>query len=198
MMSGMRRFAFAAVAVGALVVFGALLYAGEKKTPQGQGEDESVTITATVLSSEQLKQAVGSDFDSNYTALEVRIAPKGGKPYLVHLDDFILRSESSGEHSGPFPNAGQIAGNGALEIEQKYANRTNPDSPRILQSTSIKMKDDEKGDPALDALKKKMLTEKTVSEPVSGLLFFPLTKEKPKNLILSCKTPTSKLRLSFK
>jgi hypothetical protein len=43
-----------------------------------------------------------------------------------------------------------------------------------------------------------MLTEKTVSEPVSGLLFFPLTKEKAKNLVLSCKTAQSKLRLSFR
>jgi len=43
----------------------------------------------------------------------------------------------------------------------------------------------------------KMLSEKTVSEPVSGLLF-SLVKEKPKNLILSYKTPQGKLRLSFK
>ena len=39
------------------------------------------------------------------------------------------------------------------------------------------MKDDAKADPALDALKKKMLSEKTVTEPVSGLLFFPLAKK---------------------
>jgi hypothetical protein len=43
-----------------------------------------------------------------------------------------------------------------------------------------------------------MLSEKTVTEPVSGLMFFPLNKEKPKNLILSCKTPMSKLRMAFK
>ena len=60
------------------------------------------------------------------------------------------------------------------------------------------MKDDAKPDPALDALKKKMLSEKTVTEPVSGLLFFPLTKEKARNLILSYKTPQGKLRLNFK
>jgi len=60
------------------------------------------------------------------------------------------------------------------------------------------MNDEQKADPALDALKKRMLAEKTTTDPVSGLLFFPLGKEKPKNLILSCRTPTSHLRLHFK
>jgi hypothetical protein len=182
----------------ASLILCAVLLAADKKSPQGRGEDESVVITATLLSPEQLREAVGSDFGNNYTVLDVRVAPKGDKPYPVHLDDFILRSESSGEHSGPFAYASQIAGAGALVVEQTYGNKQNVDSPKILEGTKVTMKDDAKGDAALDALKKKMLTEKTVSEPVSGLMFFPLTKEKPKNLILSYKTPQSKLRLSFK
>jgi hypothetical protein len=180
------------------LAFCAVLGAGEKKPPQGQGEDESVAITATLLSPEQVKQAVGSDFDNNYIVLDVHVTPKGGKPYLVHLDDFILRSEQSGEHSGPFLTAGQIAGSGALVVGRTYGNKPNPDSPAIIEGTKVQMKDDDKGNPALEALKKKMLSEKTVTEPASGLLFFPLAKEKPKNLILSYKTPQSKLRLSFK
>jgi hypothetical protein len=181
----------------AILLSGAL-YAGEKKTPQGQGDDDSVSVHASVLSPEQLKDVVGSDFDNNYIVLDVQITPKGGKPYLVHLDDFILRSEQSGEHSGPFLSPGQIAGAGALVLERKYNDRTGPDSPRTIASSKVEMKNDEKANPALDALKKQMLQEKTVTEPVSGLLFFPLSKEKPKNLILSYKTPTSHLRLSFK
>jgi hypothetical protein len=173
-------------------------FAGDKKSPQGQGEDESVAITATLLSPEQLIQAIGSDFDNNYTVLDVRVTPKGGKPYLVHLDDFILRSEQSGEHSGPFLVASQIAGAGALVVRHTYGNRVNADSPKPLEGTKVEMKDDARADPALDALKKKMLAESTVTDPVSGLMFFPLTKEKPKNLILSYKTPQGKLRLSFK
>jgi len=172
--------------------------AADKKSPEGQAEDESVAITATVLSPDQLKQAVGSAFDNNYIVLDVHLTPKGGKPYLVHLDDFILRSEQSGEHSGPFLNASQIAGSGALVVERTYGKRVNADSPRPLDGTKVTMKDGEKADPALDALGKSMLSEKTVTEPVSGLLFFPLNKEKPRNLVLSYKTPASKLRLNFK
>jgi hypothetical protein len=180
------------------VVLCAALSAADKKSPQGHEEDESVAITATLLSPQQLIDAVGSDFDNNYTVLDVRVTPKGGKPYLVHLDDFILRSESSGEHSGPFLAASQIAGAGVLVVKHTYGNRVNADSPKPLEGTKLEMKDDAKADPALDALKKKMLAESTVTDPVSGLLFFPLTKDKPKNLILSYKTPQGKLRLSFK
>jgi hypothetical protein len=176
----------------------AVLCAADKKSPQGHGEDESVAITATLVGPEQLRDAFATDFNNNYTVLEVRVAPKGDKPYLVHLDDFILRSESSGEHSGPFLVASQIAGAGALVVERTYGHKANVDSPRPIEGTKVEMKDDAKADPALDALKKKMLSEKTVTEPVSGLLFFPLAKEKPRNLILSYKTPQGKLRLSFK
>jgi hypothetical protein len=182
----------------AALALSAVLCAGEKKSPQGHGEDESVAITATLVGPEELRDAFATDFDNNYTVLEVRIAPKGDKPYLVHLDDFILRSESSGEHSGPFLVASQIAGAGALVVQRKYGPKQNVNSPAPIESTKVEMKNDSKADPALEALKQKMLSEQTVSEPVSGLLFFPLAKEKPKNLILSYQTPQSRLRLSFK
>jgi hypothetical protein len=173
------------------------LWAGEKKAPQGRAEDDSVAITATVVSLDQVKQMFGSDFDGNFTVLDVTLAPKGGKPYTVRLDDFILRSESNGDHSGPLA-AGQIAGAGALVVERTYGNRPNADSSRPIEGTKIQVKDDEKSNPAFDALKQRILSEKTISEPESGLLFFPLSKEKPKNLILSYKSPASKIRLSFR
>ncbi len=169
-----------------------------KKSPQGQVEDATVSISATILSPDQLKEDFGSDFNGDYTVLEVQIAPKGGKPYMVHLDDFILRSESTGDHSGPFLSASQIEGAGAMVVERSYGNRSSPDSPRPLEGTKLQMKTGEKAGSALAALTQKMLADKTATEPVSGLLFFPLSKQKPKNLILSCKTPQSKLRLSFK
>ena len=120
----------------------AVLSAADKKSPQGQGEDDSVAISATLLSPTQLRDAVGSDFDNNFTVLEVRVAPKGGKPYLVHLDDFILRSESSGEHSGPFLQPSQIAGAGALVVARTYGHKENVDSPAPLEGTKVEMKDD--------------------------------------------------------
>jgi hypothetical protein len=171
--------------------------AGEKKAPQGHAEDDGVAITATVVSPEQIKQMFGTDFDNNYTVLDVTVAPKGSKPYAVRLDDFILRSESSLDHSGPLA-AGQIAGAGAVIVERKYGNRQSPDSPRPLAGTEVHIQDDATADPALAALKKNILSEKSTTEPESGLLFFPLAKEKPKNLVLSYKSPLSRLRVTFK
>lgn len=179
----------------ALVICAAVI-AGEKKSPQGRGEDDSVTVTATILSPEQLREAVGSDLNNAYIVLDVRLTPKGNKPYQVHPDDFILRSESSGEHSGPFLYASQVAGAGALEVKNTYGDRANVDSPRPIEGTKLTMKSG-KADPAEDTLNARMLAEQTVTGPVSGLLIFPLSKEKPKNLILSYKTPSSHLRLSF-
>jgi hypothetical protein len=171
--------------------------AKEKKDPQGSVEDESVAITATLLSPEEVKDTFGTDFDNNFTVLSVSVAPKGGKPYEVRLDDFILRSESSGEHSGPL-TAGEIAGQGTLVVQRLYGNRPNADSARPIEGTKVQVKEDDKANPALAALKQKILAEKSTDQPEMGLLFFALSKQKPRNLILSCKTPQSKLRLSFK
>ena len=171
--------------------------AGEKKAPQGHVEDDGVAITATVVSPEQIKQMFGTDFDNNYTVLDVTVSPKGGKPYAVRLDDFILRSESSLDHSGPLA-AGQIGGAGALVVERKYGNRQSPDSPRPIAGTDIHIQDDATANPAFAALKKNILVEKSTAEAESGLLFFPLSKEKPKNLVLSYKSPLSRLRITFK
>ncbi len=187
---------FAAFALCALVAAGEVT-AGEKKAPQARGEDESVTITATVLSGEQVRQMFATDFDNNFTVLDVTVAPKEGKPYAVSLDDFILRSESSGDHSGPLA-AGQIAGAGTLVVERTYGDRANADSARPIEGTKVKVKDEDRPDPEFNLLKKKILIEGTTAEPESGLLFFPVSKEKPKNLILSYKTPRGRLRLSFK
>ncbi len=193
---GRALFCLAAITLLAINLSGSA-QAKEKKDPQGSVEDDSVAITATLLSPEEIKETFGTEFDNNFTAISVNIAPKGGKPYEVRLDDFILRSESSGEHSGPLV-AGEIAGQGAIVVQRLYGNRPNADSARPIEGTKVQVKEDGKANPALAALKQKILAEKSTEEPESGLLFFAISKEKPKNLILSCKTPQSKLRLSFK
>lgn len=187
--SGMRLFlAFALCAT---------LIAGEKKAPQGHEENDAVAISATVLSPEQVVQIFRTDFNHNFTVLEVTVTPKTGKPYPVRMDDFILRSESSLEHSGPM-SAGEIAGSGEVVVTHTYGNRSNVDDQRPIEGTKLEMKDTAKGDEALADLKRKMLPEKSVTEPESGLLFFPLAKQKPKNLVLSYTSPAGHLRLSFK
>ncbi|HXJ42421.1 MAG TPA: hypothetical protein VNH18_24280, partial [Bryobacteraceae bacterium] len=70
--------------------------------------------------------------------------------------------------------------------------------PTIQDKTKVTVKEDTEQDPLLGMLKRKILAEKTITEPVTGLLFFPLDKEKPKNLALVYTTPSGKLRFKFK
>ncbi len=173
------------------------LIAADKRLPRGQVDDETVTITATILDAEQIRQAIGDDFNNQYTVLDIRVSPKGGMPLEVRLDNFILRSESDGDHSGPLVPS-QIAGSGELIVKHKYADRSSPGNPKLLEGTTVEEKEAPEQESVMTALKKNILAEKVTADPVSGWLFFPLSKEKPKNLVLSCTTPKSKLRMQFK
>jgi len=204
----------------ALPIFGMLLacsiFAGEKKTPVAEASNGDVEIKATFVDQDQLKQMVGTDFGKMFTALELQVTPRGGKPLAISYDDFELLSESSGEHGSPF-EAGQISGSGALVLhrEDKYGSiGTNPTSgvwamgpimagsgggpKKPVDNRADMVQGDSKRDPLTDVLQRKMLPEQTSSGPASGLLIFPLSHEKPKHLVLFYKTPSGKLRMNFK
>lgn len=56
----------------------------------------------------------------------------------------------------------------------------------------------DKPNPMLDVLKQKILPEKETDAPVSGLLYFPMEKQKVKDLELIYTTPAGKLSVRFK
>ena len=68
----------------------------------------------------------------------------------------------------------------------------------MLDGMKVETKVHDRGGGELEQVKKKMLAEQAATTPQSGLLFFPLEKQKPHNLVLSCTTPSGKLRLQFK
>ena len=179
--------------------------AKDKKLPSGEASNDAVSIEATYFDAAQLKDTFGTDFDNIFSVVEVTLTPKGGKPLDVHLDDFLMRSEQSGAHSGALA-ASQIAGQDTLVVHQAD---TRPKrgvgfgggmGPIMMggggnaappPESKVEVKNSEKRDPMLDVLKRKILAEKPTSEPVTGLLFFPLDKEKPKNLVLVYTTPSA-------
>jgi hypothetical protein len=187
--------------------------AKDKKLPSGEASNDIVTVAGTALDSEQLKQIFGSDFDNGYSVIEVTLTPKGGKPLDVHLDDFLLRSDQTGEHTGPLL-AAQIAGQGALVVRRGEGPKSKGGfsggfggimmgggamgAPTAVDNTKVEVKESAEADPMLNILKRKILAEKTISEPVTGLLFFPLDKEKPKHLALVYTTSAGKLRMQFR
>ena len=198
-------------AIGLVLCLAAI--ARDHKLPAGEAANEAVSIAATVYDAEQLKQSVGAGFEQDYIVLEVTLRPKTPVPYEVKLDDFILRSEMSADHSGPLL-AGQIAGSGMLIVKtddpgsgKRKGGLTAGIGGGMIGSAngsagetrSAEMKDDTPAGSQLDILKKKILVEKPVTAPVTGLLFFPLSaKEKVKYINLQCTTPAGTLRIRLK
>jgi hypothetical protein len=184
----------------------------DKKLPSGEAANDVVRVSANCLDSETLKDIFGTDFDRMFSVVEVTLTPKGGKTIDVHLDDFLVRSEQTGDHSGPLA-AAQIAGQGTLVVHQSDRQKgksgvswgmgglgmgAGGGSVAPPPEVRAEIKNSESRDPMLDVLKRKILAEKPASETVSGLLFFPLDKEKPRNLVLIYTTEPGKLRIRFK
>jgi hypothetical protein len=197
-----------AIAIG--LMGAGLLFGGDKKpqkSPVRSGENDVLEITATALSDpESVKQALGSDLGGHYILMDVQIVPKEGRKVVIRLDDFVLKTDKDGEKTGPFA-PGQIAGRGAIVVSQEHqgggsAFGVGPmsigtaditESHAVVQSGAT-----EKPNPILDVLKKKILPEKETESPISGLLYFPMEKQKLKDLVLNYTTSEGKLILRFK
>jgi hypothetical protein len=188
----------------------AVLVCGSDKKPQvstpRSGENDVLEITATAIADpESVRQALGSDLGGHYILMNVQVVPKEGRKVALHLDDFVLKTDKDGERTGPFA-PGQIAGRGALVVTQEGGRGNGfgvgPMSIGTADITEahsvVKSGATEKPNPILDVLKQKMLPEKETETSVSGLLYFPMEKQKLKDLELIYTTSEGKLRLRFK
>ncbi len=196
------------IAIG--LIGAGLLFGGDKKpqkSPVRSGENDVLEITATPLADPELvKQALGSDLGGHYILVDVRIVPKEGRKVAIRLDDFVLKTDKDGERTTPF-SPGQIAGRGSLIVTREHSGGNTgfgvgPMSIGTADITEnhavVKSGATEKPNPILDVLKQKILPEKETEGPVSGLLYFPMEKQKLKDLELWYTTPEGKLVLRFK
>ena len=204
--------------LGLALLLAATLAAGKpKNTGTFKTSDQSVEITATpVLDREQIKEMLGSDLDGHYILLNVTVTPKFGKEIDVRRDDFTLKTDKDGDRARPFV-ASQIAGKGALVVSERAAGTSGGPQfgspydypaygagvgggPTQVTEAQAKMQTGAKGDsPLMKVLNEKILPEKkTDSAPVSGLLYFPMEKQKQKDLELIYDSPDGKLRLRFR
>ncbi len=204
-----------------LLILSALGAAAKTQTRMGDGDasDASVAVQATVFAdSESVKQAVGDDLGGHYIVVRVKVSPKSKIP--IQLDDFLLKTDKDGERSHPFVPT-QIAGQGVLVVRE-VANgggggRAQGNDPQYggiggigfpgsggsmgnaasTTGAQAKMKQEEKENPLVATLGAKMLQEKETAEPVTGLLYFPMEKQKVKDLELRYTTPAGKLIVRF-
>jgi hypothetical protein len=209
------------IAVALLLVVACL--GADKKPPEGTVSNSALEITAKLYTDkDDIKRILGSDLDGYFILVDVRVAPKSGSKLAVARDDFALRSDRDGQRASPF-HPSQIAGSAVLVVTSagsgslKTENgghvwgpptggppaRVGTGSPTIGNSASGSQASSAPGkaqeDPLLTVLKEKVLAEKEITEPLSGLLYFLLEgKHKPKDLELMYKGPAGRLSLRFK
>jgi hypothetical protein len=202
--------------------------AREKKTIPNEAGNDSLDISAdALLDKDQIKTALGAELPAGIIAVEVKIMPKGEAPISISRDDFVLLSHKDGQRSGPY-SPSQIAGSATMVVRTQTTGggvggqNGGPTwggipgtmgRPRRMDgpgggagntageesaTASIEHDKDKKDNPLLKTLDAHMLQDKEISEPVTGLLYFPLEgKVKPKDLELIYKGPAGKLLVNF-
>jgi hypothetical protein len=195
----------------------ALTAAKSKNNAPYKMSDQSVEIAATpILTREEIKETVGSDLGGHFLLIQVTITPKFGKEIDVRRDDFVLKTDKDGDRAKPFV-ASQIAGKGALVVSEKaggtsggpqfgspydypaYSGGVGGGPTQVTEAEAKMQKGVKEDAPLLKVLTEKIMPEKkTDSAPVSGLLYFPMEKQKQKDLELIYDSPDGKLRLRFR
>ncbi len=203
-----------------LLLSSQLTFGGRSQTKIGEGQasNESASLEATVYADpESVKQQLGDDLGGYYIVVRVKLAPKAGK-LPIQLDDFQLKTDKDGERSRPFAPT-QIAGQGVLIVKETAngggGGRSERNRPTFggmgglgSSGTGIgnaastmgaegKMKQEENENPLVKTLAAKMIPIKEADEPVTGLLYFPMDKQKIKDLELAYTTPTGKIVVRF-
>jgi len=210
-----RRYAF----IAAILAYAAFAAPKPAPTPTTKASNSNVELTATLyVDKTSIEKLLGSDLGGYYVVIDVRVAPRNEEKFKLFRDDFQLRTDRDGERSKPFaPN--QIAGRGALVVTRTYdgggvaAENGGPSiglggmggggignaSSSVTNSAKMDSAAKNKDNPLLGLLNEKVLHEGEVTEPVSGLLFFPLEpKQKAKDLELTYSGPGSRLMVRFR
>jgi hypothetical protein len=174
--------------------------ASRKPSGSGRGENEDFILTATLhVDREDVKDLIGSDLDGHYFVAEVKIQPKYTKEVTIDRDDFLLFSTADGEKAKPYVGT-QIAGQDSLVVSEGDGSAKTKrggwgigGGPVMMGSGSTgsdpanrktTMKSDDKVNPLVKVLDEKMLKNAKTDQPISGLLYFPMEKEKLKDLEL--------------
>lgn len=175
----------------------------------GRGENQDLTLTVTLhIDPEEIKEMIGNDLGGHYIVAEVKVEPKYGKDIVLDRDDFMLRTDKDGDKATPYSGS-QIAGSGALIIGTVDQNEgvaspgwTGLKAPVVKGGGATKDGSGAKA-PGTDhklreLLDSKILPEGKTTQPVSGLLYFPMEKQKMKDLELYYGDKENRISVRFK
>jgi hypothetical protein len=188
----------------------------KKKVPATtRGENQDLILDVTLYDDPMLvKDLLGNDLGGHYIVADIKVDPKYGKEIVIDRDDFTLRTEKDGDHTNPFaPN--QVTEQDAVLVSQgkgppaaspgmvlagpliiKGGPSTDDKSgPEIKQAPGGESK---KEDPLTKLLEAKVLPETKTDKAVNGLLYFPMEKQKRKDLVLTYGPRENRITLHFK
>lgn len=178
----------------------------------GRGENEDMILSVTLYTApDDVKELIGDDLGGHYIVAEVKVEPKYGKTINIDRDDFVLHTDTNGEKTTPFAPS-QIAGREALIVTDSGAKEKKTgimiggmggamgggggDAPQL--QTKVQNPATVKENPIEKVLKDKILVEQKIDKPASGLLYYPMEKQKLKNLELRYGPQESRITLRFK
>ena len=178
----------------------------------GRGENEDMILSVTLYTTPaDVKELIGDDLGGHYIVADVKIEPKYGKTLNIDRDDFVLHTDDNGEKVTPFAPT-QIAGREAIIVTQEGVRQsksgisiggmgggmgTGGSDPGATR-TKVQNPATQKENPLEKTLQDKILVEQKTDKPVSGLLYFPMEKQKLKNLEIRYGPKESRITLRFK
>ena len=187
------------------------LAAAEKKAPStARGENQDLVLNVTLYDDPVLvMDLIGTDLGGHYIVAEVKMDPKYGKDIVIDRDDFQLRTAKDGEHTTPFAPSQIVASDAVLVAQSKGPSAASPGmvlpGPLVIRgglgAGDAKGAPDgapKKEDPLKKLLEEKVLPEKKTDQPAAGLLFFPMEKQKRKDLELTYGGRENRITLRFK
>jgi hypothetical protein len=189
----------------ACLLFSACLLAAPPKTvATATGENRDLALTVTLyIDPAGVKELIGNDLDGHYIVADIKIEPKNHKEVSIDLGDFLLRTDQDGDKATPYAPS-QIAGQGALVVREVHQGHT----PGMANATggghtfptgvTTQNADADRQDPLEQTLKDKELPEKKTDQPISGLLYFVMEKQKMKDLELIYGARDNRISLRFK
>jgi len=197
-------------------------------TPTARGENQDIIVYVTLFPDrDAVKELLGSDLDGHYIVADVKVEPKFGKEIAIDRDDFVLRTDRDGEKSKPFAPT-QIAGRGALVVRQTGGGggmMGESGGPMIGMpgpmggpmgypgggtfgvggsgdtggaEAKVDNGSKDKENPLLKVLQQKILPDKKTDQAISGLLYFPMEKQKIKDLELTYGGRENRITMRFR
>jgi hypothetical protein len=198
----------------AFALLAALLFGAPAKKQtigSGRGENEDMILSATIYTTPaDVKELIGDDLGGHYIVAEIKVEPKYGKTINIDRDDFVLHTDDNGEKVTPFAPS-QIAGKQAIIVSQDGLKEKksgimiggmgggmggggDPGTPQVKVQNPASQKEN----PLEKTLADKILVEQKTDKPVGGMLYFPMEKQKLKNLEIRYGPQESRITVRFK